>query len=136
MSMVLFFSMAYVALNEDSKNSNHFLGLAAILSTVGYFCLRFQGSEIFTIASYLKDLQHVSIFLFYSFSFSPVLYKLTDTISSKSLHIVVRFCNTHLELNLYNLCGPLCCIMKSPKLHPKYLGDETLKMSQLSELCH
>jgi len=86
MSMVLFFTMAYVASNENSKNSNHILSLAAISSTVGYFCLRFQGNEIFTIASYLKDLQHVSIFLFYSFSFSPVLYKLTDTISTDTIH--------------------------------------------------
>ena len=83
MSMVLFFSMAYVALNENSEKSNHLLGLAAISSILGYLCLRFQDNETFTIGSYLKDLQHVSIFLFYSFSFSPVLYKLTDTISSK-----------------------------------------------------
>ena len=37
MSMVLFFSMAYVALNENSEKSNHLLGLAAISSTLGYF---------------------------------------------------------------------------------------------------
>jgi len=86
MSMVLFFSMAYVALNENTKNSNHLLGLAAISSTLGYLCLRFQDNETFTIGSYLKDLQHVSIFLFYSFSFSPVLYKLTDTISTDTIH--------------------------------------------------
>ena len=67
MSMVLFFSMAYVALNENSEKSNHLLGLAAISSTLGYLCLRFQDNETFTIGSYLKDLQHVSIFLFYSF---------------------------------------------------------------------
>jgi len=86
MSMVLFFVMAYVALDESSANSNYVLGLAAISSTVGYFWLRFQDTEILSIKSYLKDLQHVSIFLFYSFSFSPVLYKLTDTISTDTIY--------------------------------------------------
>lgn len=86
MSMVLFFVMAYVALDENSKTSNYVLGMAATSSSIGYFCLRLHEKEIFSIASYLKDLQHVSIFLFYSFSFSPVLYKLTDTISTDTIH--------------------------------------------------
>ena len=33
-----------------------------------------------------QDLKHVSLFLFFSFSFSPVLYKLTDTIATDTIH--------------------------------------------------
>ena len=117
MSMVLFFSMAYVALNENSKNSNHLLGLAAISSTLGYLCLRFQDNETFTIGSYLKDLQHVSIFLFYSFSFSPVLYKLTDTISSKWNKII-------------NLAGHIHC--KDLEFKKQKKGNYSSKMPSKS----
>ena len=45
--------------------------------------------------------------------------------------IVGQFYNTQLIFNLYYLCGTLCCFMKSPNLHPIYLGVETLNMSQL-----
>ena len=50
--------------------------------------------------------------------------------------IVGQFYNTQLIFNLYYLCGTLCCFMKSPNLHPIYLGVETLNMSQLLKLYH
>ena len=66
------------------------LALSATFAILGYVCIKLQ--EIpkqpwrTLLTELWKDLQHVSLFLFFSFSFSPVLYKLTDTIATDTVH--------------------------------------------------
>ena len=84
--VVLFFALAYIALDNGTENSNSILGIATSASVVGYFCYHLHLQKGFSVATHFKDFQHVSIFLFFSFSFSPVLYKLTDTISTDTIH--------------------------------------------------
>ncbi len=83
--MVLSFALAYLAIDQSTDNSNLVLCFAATLSVLGYVSLHYQSSHL-SLGLHLKNFQHVSIFLFFSFSFSPVLYKLTDTISTDTIH--------------------------------------------------
>ena len=77
MSVVLVFAMAYISLDDSVSHSDVILGLVATSAVVGYLGLHVYNRTGLPFALYLKDLQHVSIFLLFSFSLSPVLYKLT-----------------------------------------------------------
>ena len=64
--------------------------LSAISAILGYVSMRlrdfFAKAWKVSLASIKEDFKHVSLFLFFSFSFSPVLYKLTDTIATDTVH--------------------------------------------------
>lgn len=81
--VVLVFAAMYIILDSGNGHSNFLLSMAAVSSFIGYCWVNISD---FSLTSHMKDLQHVSIFLFFSFSFSPVLYKLTDTISTDTIH--------------------------------------------------
>lgn len=91
-----------MAIDMDERCRDVVLALSAFFSILGYGLMR--ASDHGSGSSYAKDLQHVSIFLIFSFSFSPVLYKLTDTISTDTIYTtagVMLF--VHLMFHNYGL---------------------------------
>jgi phosphatidylinositol glycan class C protein len=88
MSVVVLFAIAYVSLDNGAISCDVILALSATSSFIGYLCLHcfVITSPPTTLASLLKDLQHVAIFLSFGLGLSPVLYKLTDTISTDTIY--------------------------------------------------
>ena len=104
LSVVLLFAATFVLLDAGNENRNLLLIIAAISSFLGYCWLNLWDNKIVSIRAHLKNFQHVSIFLFFSFSFSPVLYKLTDTVSTDTIHITAGLMLfTHLVFHNYGL---------------------------------
>ena len=85
MSVVLLFVIAYDSLDSGTINSGTILGISMATSVLGYL-LHIATSSSPSIATILRDMQHVSIFLTFGLGLSPVLYKLTDTISTDTIH--------------------------------------------------
>lgn len=88
--VVILFALVYISLDNGAIGNHLVLGLSATFAMLGYVCIKlrdFPNQNWKTSLTKLwKDLKHVSLFLFFSFSFSPVLYKLTDTIATDTVH--------------------------------------------------
>ena len=88
--MVILFSLVYISLDNGAISNHLVLLLSATAAILGYVSMRIRDFLIeawrASLQSIKQDLKHVSLFLFFSFSFSPVLYKLTDTIATDTVH--------------------------------------------------
>jgi len=88
--VVTLFSLVYISLDNEGISNHLVLLLSAISAILGYVSMRlrdfFAKAWKVSLASIKEDFKHVSLFLFFSFSFSPVLYKLTDTIATDTVH--------------------------------------------------
>lgn len=103
MSAVLLFVIAYNSLDSGTISSETILGISMATSILGYL-LHIGTSSSPSITSILRDMQHVSIFLIFGLGLSPVLYKLTDTISTDTIHTTSGFMLfVHLVFHNYGL---------------------------------
>lgn len=80
------FVAAYVALGEGGAAEPEAVGaVAAALSLAGYLWHK-RESVLTRPGTAYADLKHVLVFLSFGFGLCPVLYKLTDTISTDTIH--------------------------------------------------
>ena len=88
MSVVILFAISYISLDSGTLSCDVILALVATSSLLGYLGLHLFviSRPITSLATMFKDLQHVAIFLSFGLGLSPVLYKLTDTISTDTIH--------------------------------------------------
>ena len=90
MCVVTLFSLVYISLDNGAISNHLVLLLSATLVILGYVSMRLRDFFVkawkASLAGIKEDFKHVSLFLFFSFSFSPVLYKLTDTIATDTVH--------------------------------------------------
>lgn len=86
LAFVLLFSVAYTSLDpKGALNCDLILAYVTVSSLFGYILLRFVYSSP-PESHVARDLQHVAIFVSFGLGLSPVLYKLTDTISTDTVH--------------------------------------------------
>ena len=89
MCMVLLFVITYITLDGGCANCELILGLAAFMCLSGYVGLQIFDSTIkgpFSAQKLKSDFRLTVIFLCYGLGLSPVLYKLTDTISTDTIY--------------------------------------------------
>ena len=89
MCMVFLFIIAYITLDSGYANCELILALTATTCLIGYIGLQlFDPSleEPFSGQKLKNDIRHASIFLCFGLGLSPVLYKLTDTISTDTIY--------------------------------------------------
>lgn len=76
---VLIFAVAYVFLDEGQADWSEIIATSAATTTAGYFACSGMSPR-------LSDARYVVIFLAMGLGLAPVLYKLTDTISTDTIH--------------------------------------------------
>jgi hypothetical protein len=79
---VVLFLVSYAALNQRWTSSTNLLLSAVAAAAAGYLFLLKSPRALLRSS----DLRHVGIFLAFGFGLAPVLYKLTDTISTDTIH--------------------------------------------------
>jgi phosphatidylinositol glycan class C protein len=105
---VLLFALAYSCLDEGWVGPWQVSTVSAILTLIGYLAATELNPR-------LSDTKPVGIFLALGFGLAPVLYKLTDTISTDTIHTtssVMLF--LHLLFHNYNSCGGMAAYSSNP----------------------
>lgn len=92
-SVILFYS-SYIYLNQGWISSFNLLKLDLLLALIAYLIAR-------TSSSFLDDFRHLIIFVCFGFGLTPVLFKLTDTISTDTIH-TMSWIMLFLHLLLHN----------------------------------
>ncbi len=85
MSIVILFAISYISLDSGRLSCDVILTLVASTSLLGYIGFVISSPKTAT-SQRVKDFKHVAIFLSFGLGLSPVLYKLTDTISTDTIH--------------------------------------------------
>lgn len=81
---VVLFYVSYVSLQRGLTSTDTVLGVAGCAATVGYLLSLFGRSV--SAGVLLDDVRHFAVFFSFGFGLAPVLYRLTDTISTDTIH--------------------------------------------------
>lgn len=103
-SLVIIFWSLYVYLSENKISSEQLLMSLLLVIGVEYI----YHLRRFTVGVIYQGLKTTVFFLTVGFALSPVLYKLTDTISTDTIHMM-SLCGLllHLVTHFYGIQGPI-----------------------------
>lgn len=103
-SLVITFWSLYVYLSEGLISSDQLLTALLLVTSLGYL----YHLRNFSVRRILSEIKTTFLFLCIGFALSPVLYKLTDTISTDSIHMMSVFgLVVHVLTQFYGITGPI-----------------------------
>jgi len=87
MAAMALFVLAYVAMDGKRVESGAVASVCVAVTLGGYFAHQCNNSfKESSLRSVWADVKHVAVFLSFGFGLCPVLYTLTDTISTDTIH--------------------------------------------------